>query len=290
MPQKFGDIAKKIKDLFKKRYDYDYTLDIINKSKDGMTMSTGFAMEDQDVLSGCVKMEYEDEKLGKFDVNLKVNGKDEDESTQLCCKLDKLCDGLELNVKCNVIPEVTFTADYEQDAFAAQAELTTDMKFQKNTTLAASGAFTYNDFTIGLSGELDLINQNPKNHDVALQYKQNPHIVSFATKKKFKQFLVGYHASPRDDLEAGIQIEVTEEEKDQEYKPIGNFGLDYMINPTTSLRAKLDTDYTLSYAIQHELSNPALRVNFAHEMKPCSDSLAATNWGFGLTVGDYGSK
>lgn len=288
MPQKFCDIAKKIKDLLKKRYDYDYTFNTINKSKDGLVMSSGFAMENSDKLSGSVKMEYKDETFGAVDVNIKVNGEKEDEDTKLACKLDKLADGLEINLECNVIPEVTVSADYEQDAFAVQAEVQTDAKFEK-ATLSANGAFTYNDLlSIGVSGALDVTKQEPKDYDLALQYKQSPHIISLATQKKFKQFLLGYHASPQDDLEVGVQVQVTEEETETgSYKPVGTLGCDYMINPTTSLRGKLDTEGVLSYAIQYELSNPALKVNFGHEMKPLSGSLAATNWGFGLTVGDY---
>jgi len=288
MVVKFKDCGKKIKDLLGKRFDFDYSLDTKNKSKDGYTMTCGFALENPKAeskgeLSGFTKMEYEDPSFGEVEVNMKVNGEKEDENTSLSCKLDKLADGLELNIACNVIPEVELTADYNKDSLAAQAKLTSDMKFS-NTALSANGAFTYNNFSLGVSGEFDLIGQEPKNYDAALQFTQKPHIVSLATKKQFSKFLVGYYTTPQDDLAVGAQVQIT---KDSDAPPVGNFGFDWKINPTMSLKAKVDTLKTFTYSVEHQLSNPALKVCFAHELKPCSESMAATNWGFGVTLGDY---
>jgi len=284
MPTKFKDIGKAVKNLLSKTFDYDYTLETTNKSKDGITMTSGFAMEEGNVLSGNAKMEYVDPAFGEVEVNMKVNGKKEDENTSLKCKLNKLSPGLEVTLSCNVIPEVALTADYVKDAVAVTAVLNSDMKFSKSS-LSANGSFTSNNFSLGLSGAVDLITQAPTDYDAGLQFKTKPHTISVVTKKQFSTFLLGYHVAAQDDLDVGVQVQA--KKKDDTFVPLGTVGVDYSVNPTTTLKAKLDTDKTLSYSIAHKLSNPPLKVNFAHELKPFTGDFTATNWGFGLTLGDY---
>jgi len=289
MAVNFKDIGKAVKNIFSKGYDYDYNLKTQNKSKDGITMSSGFAMEKGSVLSGTTGLDYVDPTFGEVNVKLKVNGQDEDENTSLSCKLDKVTPGLKLTASCNVIPEVKVTADYvpEGKGVAVQAELTSDMKFS-NSSLSANGSFTSNNFSIGLSGGVDLIKQEATSYDAALQFKTSPHTISLVTKKQFSTFLLGYHTSAVDDLGLGVQVQVKQSEG--AYVPVATVGVDYSVNPTTTLKSKAamtTSDCTLSYSITQKLSNPPLEVSFAQELKPCTGDFAASNWGFGLTLGDY---
>jgi len=290
MPITYKKIGKTVKDLLSKTFDYDYTLDTKNKSKDGITMSSGFAMEGSNVLSGTAKMEYVDPAFGDVEVNMKVNGKKEDENTSLTAKFKKLSPGLEVSLSCNVIPEVSLTADYTKDAVAVQAALKSDMKLEKSK-LSANGTFTQKNFGIGLSGVVDLKKQQSGDYqpsydyNLGLQYTTKPHTVSLVTAKQCRTATLGYHVAVQDDLDVGVQAWTKNIPDFSEYG--GTIGLNYKVNPTTSLKAKVDTSQTLSYSITHKLSNPPLKVNFAHALKPFGGDFTATNWGFGLTLGDY---
>jgi len=287
MPAKYKDLGKSVKDLLTKRYEYDYTLKTTNKSKDGLTMSSDFTMEERNVLSGSAKMEYEDQAFGDVEVNMKVHGEKEDQDTNLKCTFKKLAEGAEVAVSCNVIPELTLDATYKKDAFALKCLFNTDFAFSKSS-LTANGAFTHSNFGVGLSGSADVISQQLKDVGAALQFKSKPHTVSAVMKKLHadnKEILLGYHNTSVDDLQLGVHGKINTTQPDVSL--LGIFGLAYSVNPTTSLKAKLDTNATLSYNIEYQLSNPALKVNFAHEIKDFSGKESASNWGFGLTFGDY---
>jgi len=287
MPLKYKDLGKSVKDLLTKRYDYDYTLQTTNKSKDGLTMSSDFTMEERKVLSGSAKMEYEDQAFGDVEVNMKVNGEKEDQDTNLKCTFKKLMKGAEVAVSCNVIPELTVEKTYKKDAIALNSKLTTDFAFNK-ASFTANGAFTHSNFGVGLSGCVDLISKEPTDVGAALQFKSKPHTVSAVMKKlhaETKEILLGYHNTSVDDLQVGVHAKIKTTQPDVSL--LGIFGLAYSVNPTTSLKAKFDTDSTLSYNLEYQLSNPALKVNFAHEIKDFSGKESASNWGFGLTFGDY---
>eukprot|EP00463_Aulacantha_scolymantha_P004604 TRINITY_DN5726_c0_g1_i1.p1 TRINITY_DN5726_c0_g1~~TRINITY_DN5726_c0_g1_i1.p1 ORF type:complete len:108 (+),score=24.74 TRINITY_DN5726_c0_g1_i1:504-827(+) len=104
-----------------------------------------------------------------------------------------------------------------------QTKLSSDVKLS-NTALSASGSMSYSDFSFGLSGELDLIEQKSKNYDVGLQFKtcfdDKPNIFSFGTCNKFTEFLAGYHVMPTKDLECGVKVKVTEESKEEKSKKL----------------------------------------------------------------------
>jgi len=288
----FKDIGKAPKDLVTKKYDYDFSLETTNKAKGGLTMSNGFTMESRTDLSGSAKMEYEDPTFN-VEVNMKLNGKKEDEDTMLKCTFNKLMKGLETSLSCNVLSELTMENTFVHDSFAINAKLVGDLNFSK-ACLDANGAFTVNNFTAGLNASVDLLTQKIETVDVGLQFKQKPHTASLLMKKlqtDAKQFLFGYHSTPRDDLAVGGHISVKEvtNEGTSSFAPAATFGVDYAVNPTTTLKAKVDT-LTFSYAVEHKLSNPAVKVNFAHSLSSsCGTEACCTtsNWGFGLMFGHY---
>jgi len=297
MPLKYKGIGKGAKDLLSKKYDYDFSLETTNKSKDGLTMTSGFTMESRTDLSGSAKMEYEDPSIN-VEVNMKVNGKQEDEDTNLKCTFNKLMNGLDVSLSCNVIPELTVEKTYVHDSFAINAKLVGDLNFSK-ACLNANGAFSANNFTAGLNAAVDLLKQEAKTIDLGLQFQQKPHSLSFIGKKlqtDAKSFLFGYHNSKvpfccdGGDLAVGAHVLVKEVTKDDSssFEPTATLGVDWGVSPTTSLKAKVDCCGLFSYAVEHKLSNPAMKVNFAHAWK-CEECcvVKTTNWGFGLTLGNY---
>jgi len=267
-------------------FHYDYSLQTKNKSKDGLTMSSGFVYEkgETNVICGSSNLEYKDDSFGEVEVNMKVNGKDEEKLTKLSVTFDQLYDGLTLSASCNAKPEVKLLAKYSKDAIAAEAALATDHTFE-DAQISANAAYTMKQFTVGLSGKYEANKPDNFDSDAALQFDQSPHIVSIATRNKFNSLLLGYHVSPRDDLAVGAQLEV----KELMTKPdwVSTFGVDFQIDATTSLKAKIDTDKTISFKALYQLSNPPLKLSLCNEMKPFSGDLSATAWGFGITLGDY---
>lgn len=295
MPLKYKGIGKSAKDLLSKKYDYDFSLETTNKSKDGLTMTSGFTMESRTDLSGSAKMEYEDPSIN-VEVNMKVNGQKEDEDTNLKCTFNKVMNGLDVSLSCNVIPELTLEKTFVHDSFAMNAKLVGDLNFSK-ACLDANGAFSANNFTAGLNASVDLLTHTPKTVDVGLQFQQKPHTLSLIGKKlqtDAKQFLLGYHNSKvpccdGSDLAVGAHVTVKEKE-DSSWEPKLSMGADWGISPTTCLKAKIDCCGLFSYAVEHKLSNPAMKVNFAHELNVGGEGCCTTttsNWGFGLTLGNY---
>lgn len=286
MPLKFKSIGKSAKDLLTKQYDYNFTLETVNKSKEGFTMSSGFTMEDKTTLSGTSKMELEDPAGCDVEFNLKANGENVDEDTMLKCTLHKLTKGLDLSVSVNFLPEVTIEESYNHGPFALNSKFIGDFGFTK-ACLDLNAAFTHTNFTGGLNTAFDFFNKDEpiKTIDLGLQFQQKPHTVSLLGKKlqaKAKEFALGYHVTPKDDLAVGAQVSVKTSE---ETNISGALGVDYSVSPTTSLKAKLDCSKDFSYAIEHKLSSPAVKVNFAQSLNILGTS--AGNWGFGLTFGDY---
>lgn len=294
-PNKYSCLGKSTKCLFSTLYDYNFSLETTNKAKDGLTMTSGFSMEDGKTRTGSAQLQYEDESFGNVVVNMKVNGSNEDEDTNIQCTFNKLAKGLNLALSCNVIPELAIEKTFTKDSVVINSRLTSDTTLSK-ASWSGNGAFTYNNFALGLHGAVDLVKKEPDTVDLALQFSQCPHTVSAIMKKlqsNEKKFVLGYHTSCCDDWQLGFEGTVSEktvEEKNEKVKTwdkLAVFGFNYSVNPTTTLKAKMDTKCKFSYAVEHQLSNPPLKVNFAHELQPCGGDFKATNWGFGLTFGDY---
>jgi len=288
---KYKDFHKKVKKLFKDNYAYDFELSTTNKAKDGLTMTSGFSMEKRKDRTGSAQLEYTDESYGNVVVNMKVNGENEDEDTNVKCTLNKLAEGLDVSLSCNVIPELSVEKTFTKDSVVVNSKFTSDTGFSK-ASWSGNGAFSYNNFGIGLAGAVDLVKKEPTTVDVALQFSQSPHTVSAIMQKlqsNSKKIVLGYHTSCCKDWQFAIEGTVAEktEEKTKTWDKLAICGFNYSVNPTTTLKAKCDTKCKFSYAVEHQLSNPPLKVNFAHELQPCGGNFKATNWGFGLTFGDY---
>jgi len=288
MPLKYKSIGKSPKDLLSKLYDYDFVLETVNKSKDGFTMSSGLTMENRTNLSGDTTMEYEDDTFN-VEVNMNVNGEKEDENTTIKCTANQLTKGLDVSLGFNVCLDMTAELTYVHDSFAVNAKVLADA-WRKKTCFSANGAFTLNNFAAGLNASFDLIKQEPDTIDIGLQYQQKPHTASVLLKKlhkNSKQFDLGYHVTPLDDVAVAALVNVKEVTNGDEtnFEPKATLGVDYSVNPTTTLKAKVDTCKNFSYAVEQKLSNPALKMNFAHTMN--GSCFTTKDWGFGLTFGNY---
>jgi len=288
MPAKYKCIGKKTKDLLSKLYDNDFVLQTVNKSKDGFTMTSGLTMENRSNLSGDTTMEYEDD-IFNVEVNMNVNGEKEDENTTIKCTANQLTKGLDVSLGFNVCLDMTAEMTYVHDSFAINAKVLADA-WRKKTSVSANGAFTFNNLAAGLNASFDLIKQEPDTIDIGLQYQQKPHTGSVLLKKlhkNSKQFDLGYHVTPKDDLSVAALVNIKEENAGDEstFVPKATLGVNYSVNPTTTLKAKVDTSKDFSYAIEQKLSNPPVKINFSHSMQsPC---FTTKDWGFGLTFGNY---
>jgi len=54
-PIAFGKFGKNVKDLFKKKYDYDHQFKVIHKTKAGETLESGAVVGDSAALKGYLK-------------------------------------------------------------------------------------------------------------------------------------------------------------------------------------------------------------------------------------------
>lgn len=307
MAQKFDSIGSTINDLFNAGYDYCHKVFVNKNSTNGFTMNSGFTLDSEKKLNGSTNMEYNDSSCGN--VEFATNSKDGDENADISlkytldqardglgvsftvgceekdnsvsCKFDKLTDGLQLSLSSNAIPEVKLNAEYVKHGAALEAELKSN-RSNDDTALAGKAAYSFQNYTLGFSGNYNLSQQELVNCGLGFQFKQDSHTVSSTFNLLERNGSIGYHVEMKDDLALAIRANLNGDDSN------GIFGLNYKVNPTISLKGKceLGTQNKLSYLIEHKLSNPSLKVNFAHELN-LEKCLPTSNWGFGLHFGDY---
>jgi predicted regulator of Ras-like GTPase activity (Roadblock/LC7/MglB family) len=295
IPPTFGNIGKKVADLFKKKFEDSkkHTLTIKNKSKTGVNVESVATVESK--ISGATKATYKEASLGEFEVNCSTRGDLKGQAT-----LDKLFKGLKVILSGGhgdlAGKEPGFgakaSAEYSQDFFSSTLDVTVNPE-KSSGKVDASVVIGFDGLSVG--GEVKTTVNNEANFDLAdhnfgVQYAKDDFIAALKTSCRGDIVTASYHHTISKEQQAAGQF-VYNPDGEASQQKVFTIGCEHQLDKDTTIKGMLDSNGNLSTFIQHSLASPKVQLGlssiFKLDASNTSASLSSKSFGIALTVGDF---
>jgi len=300
-PPQFGKFGSLSKDLFKKKYDYDYTATFKNRTADGYVVETSAVASNNAPLRGLLKSSWPVKSLGAASGVVESEFHTvPDRESKISYQFNKLAPGLSVKLGLTGVkpspkgetpdfPEGWASAEleYKRDYLAAQTTVRTN---QAKTMVDASLALGYNNLSVGGKVSVDaaqLTKKVPEDFNYGVQYDGVDYSMSLATDKKHTVVNASYFQNVSTRQTVGAQFTQALNKAQRTL----TFGSEYRVDPDTTIRgyAKVDSSKdstTVAAAVQHRLVNPNALVGVAAEFDVAPNAVSTNKYGLTLTFGD----
>lgn len=284
-PPLFGKFAKNVKDLFKKKYEYDHQLKVISKAAGGVTLESGAVTSDGSAVKGYVKGKY---VQSEYEGDVEAWTADSNES-KATLKLTKLADGATLTLggstkdkdKSFKRPVASLDFEYSQEYFALQEVLKSDLSATKLETTLAVGS---DGVTAGAQAVINFTNgADLTDYNFGVEYAQNDLTASLYTENKVNLLNAAIYQKPANGAVVGA---VFKYDLNSQSRGL-TLGFDHKVNADVTVRGKAELpEASFSAVVESRLNNPALLLQVAAQFatKP---TLNAQKLGVSATFGDY---
>jgi len=280
VPPFFKNFGKSTKDLFKKKYDFDNTVKVINKSKNGVTIeSTGNLSKSY---QGTVNVKYVNKDFGEVESEFTTLASAENKAS---LKLKKLAPGLTVTAGVSGSKKAVANVDveYSQDCFAAQANIKSDLE---TTKIDAYGSVGFDGISVGgqvalnVSSGAQIVDTN-----VGAEYTNSDFTATVFTEKNCDFVTASYFSRLNKDTAVGASFKYEVAGKQSRTLTVG---VEQQLDFDTVVKAKAELPTgVVSTAVEHKLSNPRVQVGVASSFNALKQPFTVDSLGFGFTFGDY---
>lgn len=298
-PVLFGDFGKVAKDLFKKKFDFENQLVVLNTSASGeIAIETRLVSANEAPLRGVFKSALKVKDAGKlagvFESEFHTVS---DKESKTSYKFQKLAKNVNVKATLTAVkPEVKGeTPDFPEGWFTVEADyaqeyLSGSVAVRSNggkTLVDGSIALGYDDLAVGGNVVVDTASKvAPTDFNFGAEYRGLDYVVSGRTEKKRTALTLSYSQKLRGQvLAAQATFGLV--------KPTRSltFGTDYVVDIDTAVRSYVKvesgkSDAALGFAISHRLNNPNVLLSVATEYTVGQAAIAAGKFGITLTAGD----
>jgi len=279
MPIQFADLGKQTRDLLTKKYDYSTELKAITKSRENnVKIETGAFGR---VGSGYMKVFYKNKAFGKLQAEVHSNPEVGDKAK---ITLNKLVDHVGVTLSASSLGAVDLQTTFEKDRVAAGLDL---LHCEKATNAGISATVGYENVTVGGSVDFEAPNGNVvlKDYNVGAEYRHKAITAAVKTANLRSEIALSVFHKLDKRLNWGTSLVLRPNEG---FSPLLALGVDYSLSTVNSVKAKADSSGTVGVAIEHRLTQPALKFNIAAEYD-CSKAFnqPARQFGMSFVYGDY---
>jgi len=283
----FSKLGKSASDLFSKKYDYKNVISSKNKTKMGLTYTTGFDVSNTKGVAGQLKLKYKKDTFGEAEAELNTAG-----AMKGTVKAKKLVKNAVLIAGADGKPKnhpkeplAKAGVEYQQDNVSAQVNYETS--FWKHSLLHAAAVVGFDGLSIG--GEVKVDPQHAKqleDYGGAVQYDKNDYSVTVKSVDRCNglQALGLYKLNA--DHNVGVSVNKAFSGSDDDAFALGT---EYKLDAVTKIKAKGDTKGIVSGVLETRLRNPNVLVNFATSVDAgnLKSGVAAKDFGVSFMFGDY---
>lgn len=280
MVLQFSKLGKGVKDLLKKKYDYNgLTIKTSNKSSAGnITLESEGKIKNNSV-QGHTKAEYAESNM-KATVQLSTSDKDADTNAEVVLK--KLADGLEVTIGSNAVPDFSAKATYGNKSLAAELGLTKAASGAFGASVAATVAAGAN-ATAGANVALSLDGSpSVSSWNIGAQYDTRDLSATLLVANASSADVRFLHKSLLNNTHVGVQVSTAFSGDNLKF----NLGLQHELDANTTLKAKYGNCGTLHTVVEHRLASPNLTLGLASSYKASSAGLTASAMGLNLSLGN----
>jgi len=292
VPPTFKNFGKDTKDLFKKKYDFDNQLKVINRNS-GLTFESGAVAAKSGDIRGYVKFNGATCPVTGARLEGELHSSADQESTATARYDNKLAQGLKIAAgvsskakgfkKTSGLVELEYTRPH----LAWNSTFRTDLETHRLEETISAGA---DGLSVGASATVDLSNGAQLTEtNFGVNYAAANYTTALYTENNRDAVTGSYYlrVSPTQSVGASLKYDLTKGTRSW------TLGSDVRINPESTGRAKVELSSanpsaaTVSAAVETRLVNPNMLFSVATQFKVSKANVEATNVGLGLTFGDF---
>jgi hypothetical protein len=290
IPVGFSNFGKSVRDMFKKKFEYDNKFKIITNNKSGLNVEFGSVVDSEsNNLRGYVK---ETLNYQGYTIEGEVNT-DPTAETKASVKTSKLVKGLTIEAKANTKsddksiagPVYSGEGTYAQEYINVSTEFKTNKKQHKvksGVSVGFDGVSAGGNIVADVSNNATITDYN-----VGLEYSRPTYTASLWTEKQCDVANLGYWHRFSPDRAVAAQFKL---QLGGKYEHSLIIGEECAFDSSTNFKCKAEIPSgQVSLAVEHRLSNPQLLFNLAAQFTPKTfdKGVKADKFGFGITLGDY---
>jgi len=300
-PPTFGNLGKSFKDLFKKKYDFDNIIKVVNKTNFGLTLTTSGKFL-KDSISGNTKGVYKDH-FGEAEAEIDTGSGKVFAKTTLTNVVPSgkliVSGGFDPTSKDPLVKtnwSVKTEAEYFYDIFAASGSILVG----EDAKGAVGSAIEVADVISGIDGlsvggqvkfGLDQASQSIEDYNLGVQYEQKGFTATLLTEYKAEVVRFSWFHKVNNNYSVGA--EVISDELDHLAPPsnprrkVLTLASEFQLDNDTQIKAKANNYGEVSTVIEHRLSNPSFLLTAAAQFKAVGSSKLTTDkFGIGLSFGE----
>jgi hypothetical protein len=287
VPPLFSKLGKSASDLFTKKYDFKNTLQTKNRTKSGLTFTSGFDVSNTKGVGGQLKLKYKKDTFGEAEADFNTAG-----AMKGSIKAKKLVKNAVLIASADGKPKnhpkeplAKAGVEYQREFFSGQANFETS--FWKHSLVHGAAVIGFDGLSIGAEAKVDPHHASKvEDYGVAAQYDQPDYTVTVKTADKGESLTAQGFLKASADHQVGVSITKQLDGSDNDSFALGT---EYKVDAVTKIKAKGDTKGILSGVVEHRLRTPQILFSFASSVDAANikSGIAAKDFGVSCIFGDY---
>jgi len=292
VPPQFKNFGKQSKDLFKKKYDFENSVKVLNKGE-GCSLESGAVGTKSGEIRGYVKFGGLKCALTGAAVDGEVHTAADQESKLTLKFANRPVQGLNLTLgfsskdKAFKHSSGSVELDYARDSFTTTNTLKSDLETHR---LESQASFGVNGFAVGGAANFDLSNgAQLADANFGVNYATKKFATSLFTENNRDAVTASYFMNVNASQQVGAQIRYDLAKANRTL----NLGSDFKVTDDTTARAKIEIGSAdsnvakVSTAVESRLSSPSLLLSVASSYKVTKSGVEASDIGVGFSFGDF---
>jgi len=274
-------------------YRFQHSATTRNITKNGLAFESGLQQQQDGKVSGYSQGEYKHPKGHTAALKLDAVG-----GAEVRTKYEHVLDfnGLSWSSRMTLGNQSCGDIAAEDLDYQTQ-DFTVGLGFRSNNfltsklaapTFECTGAFNIGTtgLTVAAQAKLQADKQQLTDYNIGAEYSNDAGTATIKSLKKFAAFTTSYFHRVTPDIDAGVSIDTVGMSPH-----MFTAGAEYRLDRETGVKAKIDSLYTVSTAVEHRLTNPRLKFGISTAFDATGpDRFIANKFGLSLSFGDYKSS
>jgi hypothetical protein len=283
IPPFFADFGRSIKNLLTKKYDNKNQVQIISKVSSELTFETTVSAADSKSkgcdVNGAVKTKYKNKDFGTIEGEIDTAGRLTGELA-----LTTLAKGVEVTVRATDRPNGKLNIQYKAENVAASLGAGMESSTNKVDASVVAG---FDNFSVGGAAEYDTSAADASDYNFGSEYSTIDYTITCKTQDKANTLVASYFYNLPGRGKLPVQVGTQLNWNLKTNARTVTVGSDVTVDEHTSVRAKVDSNFSASAALEHRLSNPLMRVALSGQWDITKRTSQPERFGVGLTFGDF---
>jgi len=273
IPPLFKKFGQGVKDLFTEQFEYRKYAKVKTAAANGVTLeSTGEAVKGD--FAGNLKSTYKQADIGTFETELNTSG-----SAKFTVKADKLTKGLTVKASVDEKPAGKLEVDFSEEFFSTSF----GVDYAKDSTaVEGAAAVGFDGLSVGGAVKYDIVGQHLADYNSGIEYTQPDFTTTVKTTNQADRVQASYLHKVSGDLSLGglFGYDVVTG------KRLLTFGGSYKVDPTLTIKQKIDTEGTFATVLEQRISKAYAKVLISAESNLRNQSAIPEKFGLGFIFGD----